>query len=56
MTIWRMPIHAEYLSLKHASEYIIFTPFPLQQWLQERASMLRKTYIAYLVRNITASQ
>jgi len=24
--------------------------FPLQQWLHERASMLRYTYIAYLVK------
>jgi hypothetical protein len=27
------------------SEYVIFA-FPLQQWLQERASMLRYTFIA----------
>ena len=28
------------------SEYVIFIAFPLQQWLQERASLLRYTYIA----------
>jgi hypothetical protein len=28
------------------SEYIILSAFPLQQWLQERASVLRYTYIA----------
>jgi hypothetical protein len=31
------------------SEYAILTAFPLQQWLNERASMLRSTYIACLV-------
>jgi hypothetical protein len=27
------------------SEYVILTAFPLQQWLYERASMVRYTYI-----------
>jgi len=27
------------------SHYVILTPFPLQQWLRERASLLRYTYI-----------
>jgi hypothetical protein len=27
------------------SEYVILIPFPLQQWLHERASLLRYTYI-----------
>jgi hypothetical protein len=33
------------------SEYVrvIVTDFPRQQWLRESASMLRYTYIAYLV-------
>jgi hypothetical protein len=31
------------------SEYVILTAFPLRQWLHERASMLRYTYIASLV-------
>jgi hypothetical protein len=31
------------------SEYVIRIAFPLQQWLHERASMLRYTYIACLV-------
>jgi len=31
------------------SEYIIVIAFPLQQWLHERASILRYTYIACLV-------
>jgi hypothetical protein len=29
--------------------YVILIAFPQQQWLQERASMLRYTYIACLV-------
>ena len=33
---------------KH-SGFVIRTAFPLQQWLPESASMLRYTYIAYLV-------
>jgi len=31
------------------SEYVIFIAFTLQQWLQERASLLRYTYIARLI-------
>ena len=31
-------------------EYVILTAFPLQQWLHEHASMLRYTYIAFLVK------
>jgi hypothetical protein len=31
------------------SEYVIIIGFPLQQWLQERASMLHHTCIASLV-------
>jgi hypothetical protein len=31
------------------SEYVIFIAFPRQQWLHERASILRYTYIACLV-------
>jgi hypothetical protein len=31
------------------SEYGILIAFPLQQWLYERGSILRYTYIAYLV-------
>jgi hypothetical protein len=30
------------------SEYVILIAFPLHQWLHERASMLRYTYIACL--------
>jgi hypothetical protein len=31
------------------SEYVTFIIFPLQQWLHERASMLRYTYTACLL-------
>ena len=31
------------------SEYVIFTTFPLQQWLYERVAMLRHTHMACLV-------
>jgi len=31
------------------SEYVILTAFPLQKWLHEGASILRYTYIAWLV-------
>jgi hypothetical protein len=31
------------------SEYVLFIAFPLQQWLHERASLLRYTYFVYLV-------
>jgi len=32
------------------SEYVILLAFPPQQWLHERASMLRYTHIAYFVK------
>jgi len=31
------------------TEYVTYIAFPLQQWLHERASLLRYTYIACLV-------
>ena len=31
------------------TEYVIFITFPLQQWLRERASILRYTYTFFLV-------
>jgi hypothetical protein len=30
-------------------EYVMLIVFPRQQWLRERASILRYTYIAYLI-------
>ena len=37
------------ISTKTYSQYAIIIAFPLQQWLHERASMLRYTYIACIV-------
>jgi len=50
MTIWRMRI-AWWIrkSINTHSEFVIRIDFPLQQLLHERTSMLRYTYIAYLV-------
>jgi len=58
MTIWHMRIacwipkatntqtHTDpHTHTRTHSEYVILIAFPLQQWLHERASMLRHTYI-----------
>jgi len=37
---------------KTHSEYAIIFVFPLQQWLQERASLLRYTHIACLLTDV----
>jgi len=50
MTIWRMCV--AYWMTKATNthpKYVILIPFPLQQCLHERASVLRYTYIACLV-------
>jgi hypothetical protein len=50
MTTWRMRIACWIPKATDThSEYAILLPFPLQQWLQKRALMLRYTYIACLV-------
>jgi hypothetical protein len=50
MTIRRMRIACWILeSSKAHSEYVIFIALPQQQWLHERALLLRYTYIACLV-------
>jgi hypothetical protein len=50
MTIWRTHIACWITKATHThSEYVILIAFPLQQWLHERASMLRYTYIARLI-------
>jgi hypothetical protein len=33
------------------AEYVIFISFILQKWLRERASVLRHTFIAYIVKH-----
>jgi hypothetical protein len=49
MTIWRMHNACWITKAKHTDpEYVTLTAFPLQQWLEERASVLRHTYIASL--------
>jgi len=43
-TIWRMRIACWILKATNThSQYVILIAFPLQQWLQERASLLRYT-------------
>ena len=50
MAIWRMRVACwiPKATITHW-EYVIIVTFPLQQWLHERASMLRYTNIACLV-------
>jgi hypothetical protein len=52
VTIWRMRTACWIPKATNThSEYVILIAFPLQQWLNGRASMLRFTYIACLVYN-----
>jgi hypothetical protein len=47
---WHMRIPCRLLKATNThSEYVILIAFPLQQWLHNRASVLRYTYIARLV-------
>ena len=49
MTIWRMRIVCWIPKAKNThSEYVILTDCPLQQWLQERASLLRYSTLPVL--------
>jgi len=53
MTIWRMRIAFWIPKATNThSVCVILVSFPLQQWLNERVSMLRYTYIAYRVSSI----
>jgi hypothetical protein len=50
MTTWRMRIACWMTKATDThTENVILIDFPMQQWLRERASMLRYTYIACLV-------
>ena len=50
MTVWRKRIACWMTKATNTHpEYVILIAFPLQQWLRERASLLRLTYIARLV-------
>jgi len=52
-TIWRMRIACCIRKATNThSDYVIIIAFPQQQWLHERASMLRYTYIACFFLNI----
>ena len=53
MTIWRMRI-AYWMpkATSIISEYVILIDFPLQKWLEERASLLRRTYIVRRVEDL----
>ena len=52
MTIWRIRIACWITKATNKQTVcVILIAFPLQQWLQERASILRYTYIDCLVCN-----
>jgi hypothetical protein len=52
MTLWRMRTAGWIPKATNThSEYAIFIAFPLQQWLHERATLLRYTYIVCIVVN-----
>jgi hypothetical protein len=52
MTIWGMPLSCWIPTGTNThSEYVILTAFPHQQWLHERALMLRYTHTAFPVTN-----
>ena len=49
MTVWRMRIACWISKATHTySEYVVLIAYPLQQWLHERATLLRYTYIVCL--------
>jgi hypothetical protein len=51
---WRMRIACRVTKATNThAENLVLTAFPLQQWSQERASVLRCTYVACLVRVLT---
>jgi len=57
VTIWRMRIaYWITMSTNTHSEDVIFIVFPQQQWLQERAPILRYTYSATSVLNFFNSE
>jgi hypothetical protein len=56
MTIWRMRVAFWTPKATNThSQYVILITFPLHQRLHERAPMLRYTYIACIVRDISSS-
>ena len=54
MTIWRMRITCWIFKATNTlSEYVTLNAFPLQQWLNERVSVLLYTYIAVLFKIVS---
>jgi hypothetical protein len=53
-TIWRKRKIRWITKTNTHSQNVIFTVFPLQQWLQEHTSLLRYMYVACLVKYLTA--
>jgi hypothetical protein len=50
VTLWRMRISCWIpKAINTFSQYVIICAFPLQQWLHERASVLRSAFVARLV-------
>jgi uncharacterized metal-binding protein len=50
VTIWRMRISRWVPTVANThSEYVVLIDLPLQQWLYDRSSMLRYTYLACLL-------
>ena len=50
MTVWRMRIAVCVRKATNTySEYVILIAFLLRQWVHTRSSILRYTYVAYLV-------
>jgi hypothetical protein len=57
MAIWRMRIACWIPKATNThSQYITLIVLPLQQWLHERPSMLRHTYIAMCGSHVAARQ
>ena len=57
MTIWRMLISCWITKATNTNlEYVTLIAFSLQQWLSERASVLRYAYIACLVLHSTTTR
>jgi hypothetical protein len=51
LTLWRMRISCWVpKAINTQSEKVILIALPLQKWLYERVSMLRYSYIAFLVK------
>ena len=53
MTLWRMRIACRIPKATNTHlQYVILIAVPIQQWLHDRASLLRYTYVACLVNTL----